>query len=116
MSRNVAAHRRLIPFAAGHRLDATAAAVFLVTAAAASLALTGAVRLLVDHLTGPKAGHVTPHGVAPWFWLLGGVALVLALSSALRYFFVTKLGERIVADLRKATYAHILTLDPAFFM
>jgi ATP-binding cassette subfamily B protein len=40
----------------------------------------------------------------------------LALSSALRYFFVTKLGERIVADLRKATYSHILSLDPAFFL
>jgi ATP-binding cassette subfamily B protein len=48
--------------------------------------------------------------------MLGGVALALALSSALRYFFVTKLGERIVADLRKATYAHILSLDPAFFL
>ena len=59
-SRNVAAHSRLIPFAAGHRLDAAAAGVFLVTAAGASLGLTGAVRLLVDHLTGPKAGHVTP--------------------------------------------------------
>ncbi|MBS0331611.1 MAG: ATP-binding cassette domain-containing protein, partial [Proteobacteria bacterium] len=34
----------------------------------------------------------------------------------LRYYFVTKLGERIVADLRKAAYAHILTLDPAFFL
>jgi ATP-binding cassette subfamily B protein len=40
----------------------------------------------------------------------------LALSSAGRYFFVTKLGERVVADLRKATYAHILSLDPAFFL
>ena len=115
-SRNVAALGRLIPFAAGHRLDAAAAGVFLITAAGSSLGLTGAVRLLVDHLTGPKAGHVTPMGVAPWFWLLGAVALTLALSSALRYFFVTKLGERIVADLRKATYAHILTLDPAFFL
>jgi ATP-binding cassette subfamily B protein len=54
--------------------------------------------------------------VAPWFWALGGVAVALALSSALRYFFVTKLGERIVADLRKAVYGHILSLDPAFFL
>jgi len=115
-SRNVRALGHLIPFAAGHRLDATAAGVFLVTAAGASLGLTGAVRLLVDHLTGPAAAHATPATIAPWFWLLGGVALALALSSALRYFFVTKLGERVVADLRKATYAHILSLDPAFFL
>jgi ATP-binding cassette subfamily B protein len=115
-SRNIAALGRLIPFAAGHRLDAAAAGVFLVTAAASSLALTGAIRLLVDHLTGPLGAHATGRGIAPWFWLLGAIAVALALSSAFRYFFVTKLGERIVADLRKATYAHILTLDPAFFL
>jgi ATP-binding cassette subfamily B protein len=115
-SRNVRALGRLIPFIAAHRLDATLAGVFLTTAAGASLGLTGAVRLLVDHLTGAQQAHATAQSVAPWFWLLGGVAVALALSSALRYFFVTKLGERIVADLRKATYAHILTLDPAFFL
>ena len=78
--------------------------------------LQWAIRLLVDHLTGPLGAQATGRSIAPWFWLLGGIAVVLALSSALRYFFVTKLGERIVADLRKATYAHILTLDPAFFL
>jgi ATP-binding cassette subfamily B protein len=114
-SRNVSALGHLIPYAAGHRLDALAAGVFLVTASAASLGLTGAARLVIDHLTGPGA-HPTARAIAPWFWVLGGVALALALSSALRYFFVTKLGERIVADLRKATYAHILSLDPAFFL
>src|SRR6266404_1212256 len=105
-SRNVGALRHLIPFAAGHRLDAAAAGVFLVTAAAASLGLTGAVRLLADHVTQAVAAQASARAVAPWFWALGGVAVALALSSALRYFFVTKLGERIVADLRKATYAH----------
>jgi ATP-binding cassette subfamily B protein len=111
-SRNVRALAHLIPFAAGHRLDAAAAGVFLVSAAGASLALTFALRLLTDHLN----DHATPASVAPWFRLMGAVAVALAASSALRYFFVTKLGERIVADLRKATYAHILSLDPAFFL
>ncbi|MFN3512649.1 MAG: ABC transporter transmembrane domain-containing protein [Phenylobacterium sp.] len=112
-SRNVRALARLWPFVAEHKGDAVAAAVFLIAAAAATLGLSGAVRLLVDHLTGAE---VTARSVAPWFWLLGGVAVALALASALRYFFVTKLGERVVADLRKAAYAHILTLDPAFFI
>src|SRR5690348_4933115 len=85
-SRNVRALGRLIPFAMGHGADALAAGVFLVMAAGSSLALTGAARLLVDHLTSPAA-HASPKTVAPWFWLLGGVALALALSSALRYFF-----------------------------
>ncbi|MFI4949603.1 MAG: ABC transporter transmembrane domain-containing protein [Caulobacterales bacterium] len=115
-SRNVRALGRLLPFAAGHRLDAAAAGVFLVTAAGSSLALTGAVRILADQVSQAVGARAPAGTVAPWFWLLGGVALALALSSALRYFFVTKLGERVVADLRKATYAHILTLDPAFFL
>jgi len=115
-SRNIRALGRLIPFAAGHRLDLGAAGLFLVTAAGASLGMTAAARLLADHLARAVSAHAPARAVAPWFWLLGVVAVVLALSSALRYFFVTKLGERIVADLRKATYAHILSLDPAFFL
>ncbi len=112
-SRNVKALSRLTPFLALHKGDAAWAGLFLMTATASTLGLSGAVRLLVDHLTGPKASAAT---VDPWFWLIGGVALALAASSALRYFFVTKLGERITADLRKAAYAHILTLDPTFFL
>ena len=115
-SRNVRALGHLLPYAAGHRTDALAAGVFLITAAIATLSMTGAVRLLVDKLNAARAAHAPASAVAPWFWGLGGVAVALALSSALRYFFVTKLGERIVADLRKAVYAHILSLDPAFFL
>jgi ATP-binding cassette subfamily B protein len=115
-SRNIRALGRLIPFAAGHRADAIAASVFLVTAAAATLGMTGAVRVLVDQVNTARAAHEGVRTLAPWFWGLGGVAVALAVSSALRYFFVTKLGERVVADLRKATYAHILSLDPAFFL
>lgn len=111
-SRNVGALRALAPYLARHKGDTAWAGLFLVTAAASTLGLSGAVRLLVDHLTAPGA---TDASVAPRFWLIGGVALALAASSALRYFFVTKLGERITADLRKGAYAHILTLDQPFF-
>ncbi|MDO8902698.1 MAG: ABC transporter transmembrane domain-containing protein [Phenylobacterium sp.] len=112
-SRNVGALRRLIPFARRRRGEALGALVFLVTATAATLGLSGAVRLLVDGLTGTD---ISAGLVNLWFALIGAVALALALSSALRYFFVTKLGERVVADLREAVYAHILTLDPGFFL
>ena len=111
-SRNVGALRALAPYLARHKADTAWAGLFLVTAAGATLGLSGAVRLLVDHLTQPGA---TDQSVAPRFWLIGAVALALAASSALRYFFVTKLGERITADLRKGAYAHILTLDQPFF-
>ena len=115
-SRNIRALGHLIPYAAGHRSDALAAGVFLITASIATLGMTGAVRFLVDELNTARAAHLGVTTVAPWFWGLGAVAVLLGLSSALRYFFVTKLGERVVADLRKATYAHILSLDPAFFL
>src|ERR1700761_6261792 len=74
-SRNIGALGRLIPFAAGHRLDALAAGVFLVAAAGTSLGLTGGARLVVDNLTNPKGGAVNGQTVAPWFWLMGGIAL-----------------------------------------
>ena len=112
-SRNVGALRRLLPYARRHGADALGALVFLLTATAATLGLSGAVRLLVDGLTRPG---VAAERVDLWFLLIGGVALALAVSSALRYFFVTKLAERIVADLRQAVYGHILTLDPGFFL
>ncbi|MAK82149.1 ABC transporter transmembrane domain-containing protein [Phenylobacterium sp.] len=112
-SRNVGALRRLVPFARRRKGDAVGALVFLIGATAATLGLSGAVRLLVDALTAPD---ISPERVNLWFALIGAVALALALSSALRYFFVTKLGERVVADLREAVYAHILTLDPGFFL
>ncbi|HMP62494.1 MAG TPA: ABC transporter transmembrane domain-containing protein, partial [Phenylobacterium sp.] len=110
-SRNIGALRRLAPFASRRPGEVAGALVFLVTAAAATLGLSGAVRLLVDALTAPD---VTGAQVNLWFGLIGAVALVLALSSALRYFFVTRLGERVVADLRQAVFGHILTLDPGF--
>jgi ATP-binding cassette subfamily B protein len=115
-SRNVRSLGRLLPFMGKHKADAAWAGVFLLTATASTLGLSGAVRLLVDNLTKARESNLGAAAVDPWFFLLGGVALALALSSALRYFFVTKLGERIVADLRKAAYSHILTLDPAFFL
>ncbi|WP_091736397.1 ABC transporter transmembrane domain-containing protein [Phenylobacterium immobile] len=112
-SRNVRALTRLIPYARRHSTDAGLAFVFLLVTTAATLGLSGAARLLVNHLTaqGPTAASV-----GPWFALLGAVTLALALGSGLRYFFVTKLGERVVADLRKDAYGRILTLDPAFFI
>ena len=115
-SRNVGALRRLAPFARRRWGDAAFSGVFLLTSTVATLGISGAIRLLVDHLTNASKMHAAPDSVDRWFLLLGAVALGLALSTALRYYFVTKLGERVVADLRKATYAHILTLDPAFFL
>src|SRR5262245_16044938 len=96
-SRNVGALGRLAPFARAHWGDASFALLFLVMSTGATLGITGAVRVLVDHLTRAEALHAGAHAVDRWFVLLGGVALALAAATALRYFFVTRLGERVVA-------------------
>jgi ATP-binding cassette subfamily B protein len=112
-SRNVGALRRLAPFLAAHWGRAAAAFGFLLLSSAATLGMSGAIRLVVDHLTDPGLDAAT---VDRRFMVVGAVAGTLAISTAMRFFFVTSLGERVVADLRKATYAHILKLDPAFFL
>ena len=115
-SRNVSALRRLEPFIRDHWGDAALSAFFLIVSTSATLGITCAVRLLVDHLGRAQHADVRSFSVTPWFALLGGVALLLAIGTAGRYFFITKLGERVVADLRKVSYRHILKLDPAFFL
>ena len=53
--------------------------------------------------------------VAPWFHLLLGVVVILALATAVRFYFVSWLGERVVADIRGRVQSHLLTLAPRFF-
>ncbi|MDB5441188.1 MAG: transporter, partial [Caulobacteraceae bacterium] len=77
-----------------------------------SLGLTFALRLMIDR--GFNAG--TAQLLDRYFGLTAVVVLVLAGATALRYYFVTRLGERTVADLRGLLYRHIVTLDPAFFL
>ena len=102
----------IMPFVIAHKANAFAALFFLLLSTAATLGLTVALRSVVDH------GFVTGSSQAlnRYFLIMVGVALALAAASALRYFFVTKLGEMVVADLRKAVYAHTLTLDQSYFL
>jgi ATP-binding cassette, subfamily B, bacterial len=93
--------------------DAALSALFLLLSTAATLAMTGAARLVVNR------GFAADGGAAELnrsFLLLGAVALVLALATALRFYFVTKLGERVVLGLREDLYRHVLGLDQAFFL
>ncbi len=102
----------LLPFVRAHVADALAAGFFLLFSVGATLGLTAAVRGVVDK--GFDKGHEAAINSA--FIGLGAVALVLAIATALRFFFVTRLGERVVADLRQKLYGHTLTLDPSYFL
>jgi ATP-binding cassette, subfamily B, bacterial len=103
--------RNLLPYITRRRGDLIAAGVFLVLAAAASLAVPVAFRGVIDH--GFAAGAAS--AVDRAFLGLGGVALLMALFSAARLYFVSKIGERIVTDLRADVYDHLLTLSPSFY-
>jgi len=100
------------PHLKAHIGDVVGASFFLLIASLTTLGLTGAARIVADR-------GIALHDVAALnrsFILLVAVILTLAAASSLRFFFVTRLGERIVADLRREVYAHILTLDPSFFL
>ena len=101
----------LVPHLLRHRWRIAAAVLALTAAAGASLSMPLAIRLMIDD--GFAAG--TAADVAPYFGLLLAVVAVLALASATRFYFVTWLGERVVADVRNAVFAHLTTLDAGFY-
>ncbi len=102
----------LFPFVKPYKARIALAGLFLLAAAAATLAFPWALKQLIDQgLTGPGSAE----RLAGQFAQLFGVAAALALFSAARFYTVTWLGERITADVRNAVYGHVLQQSPAFF-
>jgi ATP-binding cassette subfamily B protein len=103
--------RALVPFIRPYWRTLLAALGALTVAAAALLVLPVAVRFVIDRgLAAEEAATIDRYFV---YLLL--VAAVFALFAALRFYLVTWLGERVVADLRSAVYRQIVRLDPTFF-
>jgi ATP-binding cassette subfamily B protein len=110
--------RALLPFVAPYRRQIALALLFLALAAASTLALPYAVRLLVDGGLALPAQAELPARLAAirtHFLLLFGVAVLLGVFTAARFYMVTWIGERVTADLRRAVYAHVLQQSPQFF-
>ncbi|MBG1233116.1 ABC transporter transmembrane domain-containing protein [Aestuariivirga litoralis] len=102
---------RLLPFLLAYRARIAAALVALAVASVATLVIPVAARRIVDHgFTAQNAALVNQYFI---FMFL--VVFALALGSALRQYYVTWLGERVVADIRDALFRHLTTLTPAFF-
>src|SRR4029079_8164762 len=101
----------LKPYLLRHKGMIAAALVALIIAAAATLAVPMAVRRMIDvGFTG-----LEPELVNKYFITLLGVGLVLAVASAARFYCVTWLGERVVADIRADVFNHLTGLSPAFY-
>jgi ATP-binding cassette subfamily B protein len=101
----------LLPYVKRYRWRVVAALAALILAALTTLVVPIAVRRMIDF-------GFTARGLAlidNYFLVLIGVGAALALASALRYYLVTTLGERIVADLRGDVFAHVTSLSAAFF-
>jgi len=98
-------------FLAPYKLRIAAAVAALLVAAGCVLALGQGVKLVVDKGFGSGEPHLLDQAV------LGMIALavVLAASTWCRFYLMMTTGERVVADLRRAVFDHILGLEPAFF-
>ncbi len=101
--------RALWPFVRAHRGLFIAWLVALACSSTATLSLPVAFRQMIDQ------GFSSSANIDRAFVFLFVVALALALATAARFYFVTLLGEKVVADLRDKLYTHLLGLDAAFF-
>ncbi|MDO5613664.1 MAG: ABC transporter transmembrane domain-containing protein [Paracoccus sp. (in: a-proteobacteria)] len=108
-SRRVGALRALLPFLRPYGGQVVLALLALSLTAAISLILPLAVRRVVDEFDSGMALLNQYFGAAVM------IVAMLAVGTGLRYFLVTRLGERIVADIRKAVFARVISLSPAFF-
>jgi ATP-binding cassette subfamily B protein len=101
----------LAPYIARYRGRAVLAFISLTIAAITTLVVPVAVRRMIDF-------GFTPEGIAminSYFSVMIAVVAVLAGASASRYYLVMTIGERIVADLRRAVFEHLISLSPSFF-
>jgi ATP-binding cassette subfamily B protein len=103
--------RKLVPFMLRYpwRLGLTIA--FLLISTIASLAIPAALGGAIDQ------GFVAQNldNVGRYGWLIIGIAAVMAVASGARFYFISVIGERVLADLRQAVFAHLLQLDARYF-
>jgi len=103
--------RALWPFLWPHRWILVSALVALLAAAAAMLAVPLALRQLIDHGLAVHNSGVINRYFAGFL----AATVVFGVFAALRFYLVTWLGERVVADLREAVYRRVVRMDPSFF-
>jgi ATP-binding cassette, subfamily B, bacterial len=102
---------RLLPYVLAYRGLVAGALIFLVLAASMTLTLPMAVRRMIDNgFSESDAGFIETY-----FVMLLVIAVLLALASAFRYYFVITLGERVVSDLRRDVFAQVTRLSAGFY-
>ena len=110
-SRSLGPLRALLPYLRPYRGVLALALLALLVAAAAMLALPVALRFLIDNGISSKSSDT----INQYFVAFLAAAAVFGVFAALRFYLVSWLGERVVADMRSAVYARVIRMDPAFF-
>ena len=110
-SRSLGPLRALLPYLRPYRGVLVLALLALLVAAAAMLALPVALRFLIDNGISSKSSDT----INQYFVAFLAAAAVFGVFAALRFYLVSWLGERVVADMRSAVYARVIRMDPAFF-
>ncbi|MGB3280252.1 MAG: ABC transporter transmembrane domain-containing protein [Pseudorhodobacter sp.] len=109
-SKHMGALGGLVPFLAPYRHLVIGAVLALILTACVSLALPLAVRRVVDGFAADNASLLDQYFTAAL-----AIAMLLAVGTGARYYLVTRLGERVVADIRKALFDKVMGMSPAFF-
>jgi ATP-binding cassette subfamily B protein len=109
-SKRVGALRGLLPYLAPYRGMTLLAGLALIVTAGTSLVLPLAVRRVVDGFSMDSTMLLDSYFAAAL-----AIAALLALGTGVRYYFVTRLGERVVADIRRALFDRVMGMSPAFF-
>ena len=109
-SRNFGSLRALMPFMLPYRLLMGGALLALICTAMVSLAMPLAVRRVVDNFDSSEGELLDQYFIAAL-----AIAALLALGTALRFALVTRLGERVVADIRKAVFNRVIGMSPSFY-
>jgi ATP-binding cassette subfamily B protein len=111
--RSVRSLRMVWSFATRYPGHIAVAALALLVAAAATNSIPWGFKFVIDKGFGTGASNA--RAIAPWFELLLAIVGVLAIATAVRYYFVSWLGERTVADIRLAVHRNLLRMSPGFF-
>ncbi|MEY1556343.1 ABC transporter transmembrane domain-containing protein [Yoonia sp. R2331] len=109
-SKDIGALQALWPFVAPYKLMLALAGFALILTALVSLVLPLAVRRVIDNFNSDQLDLLQSYFAAAI-----GIAALLAAGTAMRYYLVTRLGERVVADIRVAVFDRMIGMSPAFY-
>lgn len=103
--------RQLLPFVLAYPVRLSLTVVFLLTSAITSLAIPALLGGVIDQgFIAQNLDKVSQYGL-----IIIAIAAVMAVASGARFYFISVIGERVVADLRQAAFAHLLKLDARYF-